>query len=253
MSFDQRQKYQGVESHATRQSKGRVDYRVLPVVEQRYPVYPSAVVDTYFRGDNRPSTAKDYEPIKKDVKKKQIRAKRAKNVVIGLVMFLLSAFSILPYILGAVGVQLEHLPLNFVPDTYNAINTLVMLFKDTFNPEIEQGLVAIGWLASIPSLIIILGILFVVINMIKSILAIFVRVKPTSYTICAFVYCACVIIPIIISACGLPELGVEQVDIISEFSLNWQTTEFIPMLIFAVGYFIFSFIFSILGRDRQGY
>ncbi len=232
-------------------SNERANYAYMPAVRQGYPITPSVSVDCYKCREDEECTQGDYQPAKAHDTNKLRNKKRAKNVVFGMIMCLLSVFMLVPHILAGVGGnQLEMIPINIVPDKFNAIGNIIVFAKTS----IAEGFSLDLLLALVPSLIIAVGILFILINTIKSVFAVCAGKKAVSYTVCAFIYMVCIVIVFILAAIGIERLGLyPRISIVNEIYYCWNTSELTSMLGLSVIYFLLSAILSFVSRDRQGY
>lgn len=223
---------------------------VLNPIRQEYVIHPSM---SFEDEEKSSSTAKDFQPKKEDMNTKTKRKKRAKNLVTGIVMFLLSLVILLPYILGVVDAQVQKLPFKFVPEQFDAIGNLISAFKTTASLGWKGEEVNAIWVNAVPSLVLVLGILFVLFNVIKSMFAMFAGVKPVKYAANSFVYLVCVLVIFIMALVGVPVMGIDKIDFVQDFIYGYKTSELFSLVVFAVGYFVISGIISLINREKKGY
>ncbi len=230
------------------------DYHVLPSVRQEFVIAPHIEPQKTAQEEARPeiSTAKDFQPRKKDVSKKWKRSKRGRNIVLGLIMFLLTAFVVMPYILGAVS-QHPNLPFKYVPERFNVIYNIIEAFKATAQLGWTGESVYAIWFASIADLILTIGILCLAINLIKSIVGMFITTKPVRYVPCAAVYFLSVIAILIAALVGAEEIGIARVDFVNDVIMAYGTSELFSMLVLSAGYLIVSFVVNLFNADNSGY
>ncbi len=230
------------------------DYHVLPSVRQEFVIAPHIEAQKTPQEEARAeiSTSKDFQPRKKDISKKWKRSKRGRNIALGLLMLLLTAFVALPYVLGAAS-QHPELPFKYVPERFNAIYNLIEAFKATAQLGWKGELVNAIWIGAVPDLILAVGILCLAINLVKSIVGMFIVTKPVRYVPCAVVYCCSVLAILVASLVGAPEIGVARVDIVSDVILSYATSELFSMLVLGVGYLLVSAIINLFNADNSGY
>lgn len=234
---------------------GHVDYRLLPQVREDYVISPRlSIEEVEDEKTNTPSTRKDYQPKKGDVTKKAKRRMRGKNVVAGLIALLFSLIIIGQYLLGFFGRQGARLPLNVVPDgNLNAIFNLVEAFKQSASLGWTGAEVNAVWLACVPSIILTFGVLFVLINAIKSVFAIFFMKKPIKYIGGAFIYMLCALAILVAALVGAPKIGIAKIDFLDDFIFAYRTSDLFFLVAVAVGNFIASLVCAIIARDKKGY
>lgn len=227
------------------------DYAYMPAYTQYYPITPKVSVDCMKSGDGEPSTKDDYQPKRKDNTLALARKKRAKNIVFGLIMCIISVAMLVPHILAGVGgSQLEMIPINIVPDNFNAIGNVIVAIKSS----IANGFSIDEWLKVVPSVILLIGIIFVFINALKALIAVCAKKKAVSYTWCAFFYMVCVATVFILAAVGIERIGLyPRVSIVNELYYSWNTSELASLVYLSVGYFVVSAVLSFVSRDKQGY
>ncbi len=230
------------------------DYHVLPSVMQEFVITPRIEAEKTVQEESRAeiSTAKDFQPRKKDVNKKWKRTKRGRNIALGLVMFLATTFVLLPYVLGAANLH-PTLPFKYVPERFNAIFNIIEAFKQTAAYGWKGELVNAIWIGCVPDLIIALGILCLAFNLIKSIFGMFITAKPVKYVPNAVIYFCSVAAILIASLVGAAEIGVERVDFVNDIIFAYQTSELFTMLVLSAGYMIVAGIVNVINTDNSGY
>ncbi len=230
-------------------------YHVMPTVMQEFVIAPRIEIDETVEGEapSTASTANDFQPKKEDISKKWKRRKRAKNMVVGVIMFIITAAVVLPYVLGAVGVWLEDFPFRYVPKDFGAIHNIVETFKFTAEHGWVGAEVHGAWVMAVPDLILLLGLVFLALNMFKALFSMLGTVKPVKYTGNAVVYLFCVLAVFIASLVGASTVGIEKIDFIKDFIHGYGTSELFSLVVFATGYFLVSFICTSVGGDKYGY
>lgn len=229
-------------------------YHVMPSVVQDFIITPHIVVDEpEDDGQPKASTENDFQPKKQDISKRWKRRKRAKNMVVGLVMFVVTVAVVLPYILGTVGVWLDDFAFRYVPRDFSAINNIVRAFKLTASFGWKGAEVKAIWVNAVPDLILLLGIIFLASNLLKSLFAMIGSVKPINYTEGAVVYLFTVLAVFIAALVGAEKIGVSKIDFVQDFIHGYKTSELFSLVIFAVGYFVVSFICTRVDADKYGY
>ena len=231
-------------------------YHVMPAIKQEFVITPRLEIEEQESGEDyerRTNTSNDFQPKTEDMSKKWKRRKRSKNMIIGVIMLLLTAVMLLPYILGATGAWLENLPFKFVPRQFGALNNIIEAFKFTAELGWKGELVNQLWIWTIPSLILMVGFLFLAINFIKSVVSIFGVTKPIKYTLGASVYLLAVLAVFIASLVGAESIGIQKINFINDFIHGFRTSELFSLVVFAVGYFVVSLICSLINSDKYGY
>lgn len=231
-------------------------YPILPPVRQEFVIEPRIEIDEPNRdGDLRGevSTAKDFQPKSQDKSKKWKRQKRAKNMLFGSLMFIASAIVVLPFIFGATGVDVSFLHFEYVPTRFNAIQNIV----DAINVSAVNGwsgaVVNEAWIHTVPALILSVGILCIVVNIVKSLFALFGAVKPVKYVPCAIVYCASVCAVLVAALIGASEIGVEKIDFLQEFYYSYKTSDIFVLVVIAFCYLTVSALCTRFNVDKSGY
>lgn len=221
---------------------------VLTPIRQEYVIHPSVSLEN----DNASAT-RDFHPKKEDMSNKIKRRKRAKNLVTGTLMLILSLVVLLPFILGVADVQMQKLPIKFVPDQFNAIGDLIDAFKTTAALGWKGEEVNAIWVNAVPSLVLTLGIVFILFNVIKSLFAMFAGVKPVKYAANSFVYLVCVLTVFIMALVGVPAIGIDKIDFMQDFIHGYRTSELFSLIVFSAAYFVLSGVISCINREKQGY
>lgn len=228
----------------------------MPAVRQEFVITPQLKPETPNNGEEQTAkvtTEHDYQPKKKDVSKKWKRSRRSKNIALGVVMFILSAVILLQYILGAANVRINNLKFALIPDELGAIANIVNAVKLCMKFGWTTAAAKQIWLNCVPSFILIVGLIAVAVNMIKSIVGLFGAVKPRKYMLPALVYLLMALAVLIIYLVGAPTIGVEQVDFMKDVIYGYQTSELFGIIVFALGYFIASVICTWISSEKYGY
>lgn len=230
----------------------RSDANMLPSVQQEFVLRPVLDIDEPDAAAGSAaevSTVDDFQPKRKDVDKRYKRKKRSKNIVCGLLMFVFSALVLLPYILAAVGENLDFVPFKFVPSEYNVIGSLIAGFKllsaDWSNTAV--------WKSMLPDYILGLGLVFIVINLVKSFTGICGAIKVRRYTFCAVIYLIAALAVFIAALVGAESYGIAKIDFMSDVIKGWQTSEFIGIFMLAVANIIAAVVCSLINPERSGY
>lgn len=229
-------------------------YHVMPTVMQEYVIEPTIVNKETPDSDSRRivSTVDDVQPKREEVNKKWKRGKRAKNMASGIIALVASVAVLLPYILGAVGTSLDT-PFKLVPDKFNVVSNLIYAFKTTAQLGWSGEEVGAIWVGMVPSLILTIGILCVIINVIKSLFAIFGAVKPVKFVSGAIINLLCVLAIFVASLAGASAIGIEQIDFINDFIHGYANSELFTLVVFGVAYVLLCIVSAIINRDKCGY
>lgn len=230
-------------------------YHVMPTVMQEFVIEPHLVTkEAQQDGESvrAQSTANDFQPKKEDANKKWKRGKRAKNMTAGIIAFLASVAVLLPYILSAVKADAK-LPFVLVSDKFNIVGHFIDAFKKAAELGWKGKEVGSIWIGMIPDIVVTIGILSVLINVIKSVFAIFGAVKPIKYNIGATVNLVCVLVIFITALVGANGLGIEKIDFMQDFIHGYRTSYLFTMLVFGAGYVLVCGICSLINRDKYGY
>ncbi len=230
-------------------------YHVMPTVMQEFVIEPHLVTEERPQ-DSEPvrtqSTANDFQPKKEDANKKWKRGKRAKNMTTGIIAFLASVAVLLPYILSAVKADAK-LSFVLITDRFNVVGHFIDAFKQTAALGWKGKEAGKIWLGMIPDIVVTIGLLSVIINMIKSIFAIFGAVKPVRYTTGAIVNLICVLAIFITALVGASGIGIDKIDFMQDFIHGYRTSYLFTMLVFGAGYVLLCGICAIINREKYGY
>lgn len=233
------------------------NYHVLPSIRQEFVIEPRIEIEpsASHEGEGRPeiSTAKDFQPKQIDKSRKWKRAQRGKNMLFGIIMLLATAVVGLPFILGAAGVKMENFPFEYIPSNFNAVKNIIDAFTFTAANGWSGEAVNAMWVQTVPSLILLVGILCLVFNVIKSLFALFGAVKPVKYAVNGTVYFCTVLAILIASLIGAPEIGIQKVDFLQEFYHAYGQSELFSLVVIAACYLVASALCTLLNRDRKGY
>lgn len=228
------------------------DMNVLPPVKQDFIIVPQIEINEKDEDVERISTLKDYQPKKEDMSKRWKRTKRGKNMVVGTIALIVTVFSVLPYILGACGVEAT-LPFKYIPTSFNAIHEFIEAFKDTANLGWKGEGIKEIWFKTVPDMVLIIGIIALAINLIKSFYALFISSKQVKFVGGAIVYLVCVLLVFGASLLGVDVLGIEKIDFMNDFIRGCSTCELFTLVITSIGYLLVCGIITLVNRDKQGY
>lgn len=228
----------------------------MPAIKQEFVITPRLEVEEQESSEDyerRTNTANDFQPKTEDMSKKWKRRKRSKNMIIGVIMLLLTLVMLLPYILGATSTWLENFPFRFVPRQFGALYNTIEAFKLTAELGWSGDLVNLLWKMMIPNLILMLGFIFLAINLIKSVFSVLGTYKPIHYTLGATVYLFAVLAVFIASLVGAESIGIVKIDFMKDFIHGYKTSELFSLVVFAAGYFVVSLICTLIDSDKYGY
>lgn len=225
----------------------------LPAVKQEFILQPSLEVEQTEDEAPQISSARDFQPKKKDINKRWKRSFRWKNFFVGVAMLLISALIILPYILGLFGIEVKFLPFKYVPTQFNAVDNIVDAFDKTVKLGWKGSEVNEIWLKSVPDIILAVGLLFIVFNLVKSVICMFGVVKPRKYLINASIYFLCVLALFIAALVGASAIGLEKIDFMKDFINGWKTSEFFTLLVLSAANIVFAIVCSLITPQRSGY
>ena len=229
------------------------DYHVLPSVRQEYVLEPSLHIDEPKNVTTEEfSTADDFQPKVRDKSKKWKRQKRGKNIIFGAIMLAVTVLVILPYILAVAGQNLN-LPFKYVPHDLNAIGNIIEAFKITASYGWQGPELKALWFAMVPSLVLILGLVFLLFNIIKSFSALLGAVRPVKYATNSIVYCVCVLTVLVFYLIGVNAFGIEQINFVNDFIKAYATSELFSLVVFAIGNVFVSALCTLLNKDKLGY
>ncbi|MCM1305907.1 MAG: hypothetical protein NC037_05145 [Bacteroides sp.] len=231
-------------------------YHVMPAIKQEFVITPKIEIEEQESSDEyerRTNTANDFQPKTEDRSKKWKRRKRSKNMIIGVIMLLLTTVMLLPYIFGATGVWLENFPFKFVPRQFGALNNIVEAFKLSAELGWKGDFVKAIWTLNVPSIILMVGFIFLAINFIKAAISILGTYKPIKYTVGASVYLLTVLAVFIASLVGAESIGIAKINFMQDFIHGYKTSELFSLIVFAAGYFLVSLICTLIDSDKYGY
>lgn len=218
------------------------DVNQLPSVRQDFVLRPSLEIDDPQRDEQTYSTVDDFQPKSKDAGKTWKRRKRGKNFICGLLMLLTEAIVVLPYLFAVFGVKIDFLPFAYVLDEYNAIGHIVNFVSGGGN-----------FALIVPDVILCVGLLFVLVNIVKSLTGIFGGVKVRKYGTGSVLYVVFVAIVFVISLVGATSLGVDKIDFMQDVIHGWKTSEWFTLFATSVFGIIMSAICSFINPDKSGY
>lgn len=202
---------------------------------------------------NEPSTADDFQPKRKDVDKRWKRGKRSKNIVCGFIMFVFSALVVLPYILGTVNVKVDFIPFKYVPSQYNALANLVDGFKTLSSLGWSGDAATAIWKSMLPDYILAFGLLFIAVNLLKSLTGIFGAVKIRKYLISSIIYLLTIVAVLIAALVGAENFGIEKIDFVEDVIHGWQTSDFVGLAILAFANVLAATFCTLINPERSGY
>lgn len=229
------------------------DYHVLPSIRQEYVIEPSMQIDEPKDSPKLDySTEDDFQPKIKDKSKKWKRRKRGKNILFGAIMLAATVFVLLPFILAAAGQSLS-LPFKYVPEELNAIGDVINAIDVSIDNGWSGAEVNSAWLYAVPSLVLVLGILFLLLNGIKSLFAIFGAVKPVRYMVPAVSYLVCVLAVLVLYLIGVDAIGVSRIDFVEDVIKSYQTSELFALVVIALGNLLVAILCTLLNKDKLGY
>lgn len=231
-------------------------YHVMPAIKQEFVITPRLEVEEQESADDyerRTNTANDFQPKTEDMSKKWKRRKRGKNMIIGVIMLLFTAVMLLPYILGATETWLDKFPFRFVPRQFGALHNIIEGFKLTASWGWNGDAVSALWILEIPSIILMVGFVFLAINLVKSVFSVLGTYKPIKYTVGASVYLFAVLAVFIASLVGAETIGIQKISFMRDFIHGYKTSELFSLVVFAVGYFALSLICTLIDSDKYGY
>ncbi len=233
----------------------REDAKKLPAVEQDFVLRPTLNIDEPDKNanDEEYSTANDYMPKRRDLNKHWKRSKRTKNILCGFFMFVFSAVVIVPYILACIGQALDFVPFKIVPFE----NDVVSHYINAYNALSANGFVgdvcAPVWKSLLPDFMLTFGLLFIIVNLIKSLVGIFGAIKVKKYVACSVVYVMTILAVVVAALIGAENFGINQISFVDDLIYGWQSSEYVGLLIPAVANLIVAIVCSALNREKSGY
>lgn len=230
------------------------EMNVLPPVRQDFIITPHIELNENPEQEkDSESTLDDYQPKKEEISKKWKRGQRGKNILTGSLILLVTVFAVLPYVLGACGVNPESLPFRYIPVRFSSVGNIIEAFRVTASEGWAGETVNQTWISAVPDLVIIVGIIALALNIIKSLYAMFAAVRQQKYTVWAAVYLVCILAVFIASLVGIPQMGIEKMDFLNDFIYNCSTCELFTMVVIALGYMVVTIAINFVGRNKQGY
>lgn len=230
-------------------------YHVMPTVMQEFVIEPRLVTNEPTvdgEATRAQSTVNDFQPKKEDANKKWKRGKRAKNMISGVIAFLVSLVVLLPYVLTSVKAEAE-LPFVLIADRFDVVGHFIEAFELTAELGWKGSEAGAVWIGMVPDIILAIGILFILINVIKSVFAIFGATKPIKYTVGAVVNLLCVLAIFIAALVGADTVGIEKIDFMQDFIHGYQTSYLFTLLVFGAGYVLVCGLCALINRDKNGY
>lgn len=221
------------------------ELRIVPRLE-----YPS---DSSGKDEERVSTSADYQPAARDASRRWKRKVRVRNALSSLIILLASAVVLVPYILAAAGVTANAVPFRLVLGEYDVIGGWIEAFRQTAAAGWQAAAVKSVWLGMIPEMILTIGLLAVLINIVKAVLGLVGAIRPKRYTAGAVVCLLSVVAVFIAALVGAADIGVEQIDFMTDFIDGWQTSEFFTLFVTAGFNVVAAVICSFVAPLRTGY
>ena len=230
-------------------------YVVMPSIKQEFVIAPELNIDEPERDDQARTltTEDDFQPKKKDISFKWKRRRRAKNIVLGTIMLAASLVMLLPYVLGAAGVFSNGASFMFIPKQFGALHNIIEAIKISSQNGWKGAAVNECWLNCVPSFMLLIGIICIFINLIKSVIGLFGAIKPRRYFIGALIYLLMVIAVLITCLVGAPSIGVGKTDFIADVIKGYRTSEIFAITILALAYMLVSAVCSIISSEKYGY
>ncbi len=227
---------------------------LLPSVRQDFVLRPSLEIDEPLPEGTSPavSTSDDYQPKRKDVDKHWKRKKRTKNVVCGLIMLIFSAAVFVPYILAATNVEVV-LPIAVVPNNFNVIGNLIEAVKLSIAQNWAGSDVETAWKQMMPDLILLFGLLFILANLIKSLIGIFGAVRVQRYFAAALIYFLCIAALLIAAVVGAEDFGIAKINFMNDIVHGWNSSEIVGIAAVAVANIVIAAVCSIINPEKSGY
>ena len=232
----------------------------LPPVRQDFVLCPSLEAENGKSSLAEHSTAKDFQPKIKDVSKRWKKNKRLKNFFAGLIMFLATSLALLPYILSIAqefGAN-DALKFMFVPDDRNVVMNIYWAF-DGENGTIWEVFkhfnapIAENWADVVPDFIIAVGIMFLLYNLLKSIISMCGAIKVRRYALSSSIYVITLLVVLMFHLIGWEAIGFKKMDFMEDLIRNWQQNEIVGLLITGLIELVFSLLVKIFNYEKYGY
>ena len=225
------------------------DTNILPKAVQPFEFQPRLKPMSGPDGTSSGSTIDDFQPKKRDQSKRVRRTKRNRNIFSGVIMLFVTAAVAIPFVLGAFGVKLNN-PIIYSYSQYNVIGALIDAIEATIHKTEDMKVV---WFGMIPYLILLLGMVGLLANLIKSFMGIFGAVRPIRYVASAIFHLLTVVIVFIMALIGVDAIGVQRIDFMQEFIFKIQESEYFTLLALAVVNLLIAIILRIANPDKSGY
>ncbi|MDD4839559.1 MAG: hypothetical protein PHE93_02665 [Clostridia bacterium] len=161
------------------------------------------------------------------------KSKRIKNLIAGIVMLIASVIVLLPFIFSLDSIAGSMVNLYaFMPGlnlqgSLNAIQNTITFFSNT-------AAMASIWRSTMPSLLIAIGLLFVVFNIVKAFVGIFGGVKGRKYIVNSLLtigFCATVVL---LQLIGVDAIGLPKIDFVQEVVFGWKYSQTFVILAVAL-------------------
>lgn len=228
--------------------------RSLTPVRQDFVIHPRLEIESVdFNKEEAVSTRKDFQPKAEEITVKTKREKRIKQTVIGALVILFSIAMMMPYVLSALRVDASALPVKLIPSEHNVLLNIKYAIQTSVSSGWTGDVAKSVWVQTIPSLILAFGILFVIFNAIKALIAMIAGKKQRKYFGNALVNLLCVAVLFIISLVGAPTMGVSKLDFMNDVIYGYATCEVLWIFAISLLYAIVSGILTLASRDRRGY
>lgn len=221
----------------------------LPELRQEYVLTPSLSVEE--TREERESTADDFQPKPEDRYAKLARRRTFKHMWVSWVMLALSLLTLAPYILSVAGVK-PSLPIKVVPERFDVIGNLIEAFEISAKNGFKGADVNAVWLKCVPSIIIAIGLLFVIFNAIKSVFGIFGSTCSKRFLLGGSIYLIAIACVLVMSLVGVESVGIEKVNAL-DIIKNAKGEELAFEAGMAMIYFVFSAFLSAILQDSNGY
>ena len=227
----------------------------LPPVRQDFVSVPSLEAEGG-SGERlaEPSTARDYQPKIKDVSKGWKSKRRWKNFFAGLLMLLATVATLLPFILSIFqefGAN-ETLKFMFVPDDRNSIMNIYWAFRSESGTIWQDGIEVNIWQV-VPDFIIVVGIIFLLCNLVKSVIAMCGAIKVRRFTLCALIYVITLLVVLVFHLIGFESMGFEKWNFMEDVIRGWQSNEIVGLLITGTVGLVVSLFVKIISYEKYGY
>lgn len=228
--------------------QSKSDIKILPKAVQPFEFQPT--IKPLSNEGAVTSSVDDFQPKKRDVSKRRTRSERERNIFTAILMLFVTMAVLVPYILSAVGIKINE-PFKYTFNEYNVFSHLVETIRTSSSAD--AATLKNIWFGMIPELILIVGIIALAINILKSFIGIFGARRPVKYFLGATIYLIAVLSIFIMALVGIGTLGVAKIDFVNDFIKGYATSEYFTLIVFGVGNLLFAFIVKLINPDRSGY